>query len=108
LAAAPSSTVDSKGRYLEIEIVLLCSGLVSAFGTTGVMTALEVLPVEAKDRVRTDDISVGSAPEALETMTKAIRDMSVDYIDGILYSPSAGVVCLGRPLQRMSSRLRTP
>ena len=99
----PGITVDGssfkhglfKRTISRIKLVLLFSGLARAFGTTGVITALEVQLVEAKDYLRTDYISVGSAPEALEAMAKAARDISIDCIGGTLYFPNAGVACLG-------------
>lgn len=43
-----------------------------------------------------DYLSVGFASETIETMIKAMRDISINYIEGILYSPEVGVICLGR------------
>jgi Delta24-sterol reductase len=67
----------------------------SSFGTTGVITLLEIQLVKASEYVHMDYISVRSASEAIETMKKAMGDISVDYIESFLYSPKKAVVCLG-------------
>ena len=67
----------------------------SSFGTTGVITLLEIQLVKASKYVRMDYISVYSASEAIKTMSEAMRDDSVNYIESFLYSPKKAVVYLG-------------
>jgi delta24-sterol reductase len=67
----------------------------SSFGTTGVITLLEIKLVKASEYVHMDYIPVSSASDAIEAMNKAMRDDSVDYIESFLYSPNNAVVCLG-------------
>jgi len=72
-------------------------------GSLGVITLLEVELIDAKPYVELEYRAVGSVKEAVEVLQKAEKDPNVDYIDGILYSKTSGVIMIGKlqaePLQ---------
>lgn len=74
----------------------LLYGAAASFGTLGITTLLKIELKEAKTYVELSYFPVNSMPEALEKFKKLTTDASVDYVDGILFSSSAGVVCSGR------------
>ncbi|CZR63933.1 related to 24-dehydrocholesterol reductase precursor [Phialocephala subalpina] len=71
-------------------------GVASSFGTLGVTTLLEVQLIEAKAYVALAYHPVSSVSEAQKGIEKATNDPTCDYLDGIMYSETKGVVCAGR------------
>ena len=71
-------------------------GAASSFGTLGITTLLKVDLIEARKFVQLTYQPVTSITEAVTEVQKSVNDPSVDYIDGILFSKTAGVVCSGR------------
>jgi FAD/FMN-containing dehydrogenase len=84
-------------------------GAASSFGTLGVTTLLEVQLIEAKTYVAITYHSVSSITEAQIEIQKATNDATVDYIDGVMYSLTKGVICVGRltdSLPQRSTKIR--
>lgn len=71
-------------------------GAASSFGTLGVTTLLEVQLIEAKTFVEITYFPVSCISEAQKRIDEATRDISVEYIDGIMYGRDRGVLCVGR------------
>lgn len=71
-------------------------GAASSFGTLGVTTLLEIQLIPAKTYVALTYIPVTSIKEAVSEISKASKAASVDYLDGIMFSPTYGVICSGR------------
>lgn len=59
-------------------------------------TLLEVQLIQAKTYVATTYHSVASMTRAQAEIQKATQDSTVDFLDGIMYSPTNGVICVGR------------
>jgi delta24-sterol reductase len=70
-------------------------GAASSFGTLGVTTLLEIQLIEAKAYVELTYYPVSSMSEIIERIENATRDPSIEYLDGILFSKSEGVICTG-------------
>ncbi|ORY68514.1 uncharacterized protein BCR38DRAFT_335181 [Pseudomassariella vexata] len=76
-------------------------GAASGFGTLGVVTLLEVQLKEAKKYVDISYVRAKSLRTATDGMAKLVeeevkRPGSIDFIDGIVFSPSFAVVMAGR------------
>ncbi|KAJ4374352.1 hypothetical protein N0V83_003093 [Neocucurbitaria cava] len=65
-------------------------------GSLGVITLLEMELVEAKKYVDLQYIPVNSVQQAVEQLRLYENDPGVDYMDGILYSMTNGVIMIGR------------
>lgn len=74
----------------------LFEGAAGSFGTLGVVTALELKLVKSSFWVELKYYPVTSVSEALETIQEKAKDEEIDYLDGILYSASQGVIITGR------------
>jgi len=81
-------------------------GAASSFGTLGVTTLLEVQLIEAKTFVELTYYPVTSISEAQEKIEEATKDMSNDYLDGIMFAKDRGVVCAGRLTNTVSSEVK--
>ncbi|CBX94639.1 hypothetical protein IAQ61_009325 [Plenodomus lingam] len=64
-------------------------------GSLGVITLLEMELIDAKTYVELQYVPVGSTPEAVEKLRHYETQPDVDYMDGILYSPTKGVIIVG-------------
>ncbi|KAL8377967.1 hypothetical protein RB595_008585 [Gaeumannomyces hyphopodioides] len=91
-------------------------GAASAFGTLGVVTLLEVRLIGAKPFVELEyRLSRGVAEAVEQIRVETARDDN-DFVDGIVYSPDAVVICAGRMVdavpdgasQRRFARARDP
>jgi hypothetical protein len=71
-------------------------GAASSFGTLGVTTLLELQLIEAKHYVALTYHPVSSISEAQVEIEKGASDISVDYLDGIMFAQDSGVICVGR------------
>jgi Delta24-sterol reductase len=71
-------------------------GAASSFGTLGVTTVLELQLIEAKLYVALTYHPVSSISEARTEIEKATSDVTVDYLDGIIFAQDRGVICAGR------------
>ena len=74
----------------------LFHGAAGAMGTFGVVTLLEVQLRPAKSYVETSYHPVTSIAEAIETMQNFTADISIDYLDGILFTKNQGAIIVGR------------
>ena len=82
-------------RASKIENPDLFFGAASSFGTLGVTTLLEIQLIEAKSYVKLTYFPVSSISQALGVMQQATKDVSNDYLDGIMFSRNRGVICVG-------------
>lgn len=73
----------------------LLRGAASAFGTLGVVTLLQFRLVDAPRYVALRYEPVVGIDGALKAMEVAAARPEVTYLDGILFSPTTGVVCIG-------------
>jgi FAD/FMN-containing dehydrogenase len=73
----------------------LFNGAAGALGTLGVTTLIELRLIEAKRYVRATYHPVKTTTEALNMIRSLQNDPAVDYIDGVIYSPSEAVVISG-------------
>jgi len=74
-------------------------GAAGAVGTLGIVTLVEVQLVEAKKWVKTTyrrTATVADAISRIEEEAKNLGHVDVDYIDGIVFSPSHAVVITGQ------------
>ena len=70
-------------------------GAASSFGTLGITTLLKIELIEAKAFVDLTYRPVSGITEAVAEVQRSIHDPLVDFVDGILFSQTSGVVCLG-------------
>ena len=71
-------------------------GAASSFGTIGVTTLLEIQLIESKTYVELTHYPVSSILDAQDRINDAIKDKSVDYLDGMMFARDKGVICSGR------------
>lgn len=71
-------------------------GAASGFGTLGIVTLLEVQLRDAKSYVELTHHTFPNISEASEWTRNQAQDSSVDYLDGIVFSPMRAVICSGR------------
>lgn len=74
----------------------LFHGAASSFGTLGVTTLLEIQLIEAKSHVELNYIPITSISQAQREIAIALKDSSVDFVDGIIYSLHSGIICVGK------------
>ncbi|KAF2702743.1 24-dehydrocholesterol reductase-like protein precursor [Pleomassaria siparia CBS 279.74] len=84
-----ASASDSETRPL----FFACAG---SCGSLGVITALEMQLVDTKRYIELAYLPVSSVQESIDALEEAEHDPTVDYIDGILYSLTSGVIMVGR------------
>ncbi|KAH7402852.1 hypothetical protein BKA66DRAFT_564746 [Pyrenochaeta sp. MPI-SDFR-AT-0127] len=65
-------------------------------GSLGVITLLEMELIDAKSNVELRYIPVSSTQEAVQQLQHYGSQPGVDYMDGILYSMTSGVIMIGR------------
>ncbi|QDS78163.1 hypothetical protein FKW77_005145 [Venturia effusa] len=70
--------------------------LPSTMGTIGVVTAVEVRLERAKRFVDTRFVRVGNIEEATRTIRENLGNGELDFLDGIMFSPTEGAVVMGR------------
>jgi len=74
----------------------LFRGAAGAVGTLGVTTLIELQLIKAKKYVRATYHPSDNIRETIDTIQKAGQDGSLDYVDGIVFSPRHGVVVTGQ------------
>lgn len=74
----------------------LFHGAAGAVGSLGVTTLLELQLVKAEPYVETTYHPVASVTEAIELIRNKTTESKLDYLDGILFSKSQGVVITGK------------
>lgn len=70
--------------------------LPSTIGTLGVVTACEVRLETAKRFVETMYVRVGSMEEATRMIKNHLANKELDFLDGIMFSPTEGAVVMGK------------
>ncbi|KAF1838583.1 FAD-binding domain-containing protein [Decorospora gaudefroyi] len=75
-------------------------------GSLGVITLLEMELIDAKCYVELDYIPVKSTEEAVEQFRYYQDDVTVAYMDGILFSMTEGVVMIGRLTNTAHGRIQ--
>lgn len=65
-------------------------------GSLGVITLLKMELIDASRYVELEYIPVRSTNEAVEQFRRYQDDLEVEYMDGILYSMTSGVIMIGR------------
>ncbi|KAI0512721.1 hypothetical protein F5B22DRAFT_290811 [Xylaria bambusicola] len=78
-------------------------GAASAFGTIGIVTLLEVQLQDATQYVELTHYPVRSFAEASKKLQEQVADTSVEFVDGIVFSPSQTVICAGRLVDTLPS-----
>ncbi|KAK7975992.1 hypothetical protein PG989_014455 [Apiospora arundinis] len=81
---------NPKGQYAD-----LYKGAAGSVGTLGVTTLLELQLIEAKRYVRTTYRRTTSVAEAIRVVKEECAKPENDYVDGILFSKTHGVVVSG-------------
>lgn len=65
-------------------------------GSLGVITLLELELIDAKSHVELQYIAVNGTQEAVQQLRKYQDKPDVDYMDGIMYSMTSGIIMIGR------------
>jgi delta24-sterol reductase len=65
-------------------------------GSLGVITLLELELIDARSNVELQYIPVNGTQEAVRQLRRYQEDPEVDYMDGIMYSMTSGVIMIGR------------
>ncbi|KAI1827419.1 FAD binding domain protein [Xylaria intraflava] len=81
-------------------------GAASSFGTVGIVTLLEVQLQDAMQYVQLTHYPIHSFPEASKLLQEQVADKSVEFVDGIVFSPSKMVICAGRLVETLPSGSR--
>ena len=96
---------------IEIEIILadgtitkanknnqpdLYIGAGSSMGTLGIVTLLEVKLIEARKYVQVEFTRTCGMTDAINKMEEACEDIKNDFVDGMLFTASFGVVMFGK------------
>ncbi|KAF2752150.1 24-dehydrocholesterol reductase-like protein precursor [Sporormia fimetaria CBS 119925] len=71
-------------------------GCAGSCGSLGIITLLEMQLIDAKQYVELTYHPTSSVQESLQLLQTAEKDPSVDYIDGIQFSFTGGVIMTGR------------
>ncbi|HXH26323.1 MAG TPA: FAD-binding oxidoreductase [Candidatus Acidoferrum sp.] len=81
-------------------------GAAGAYGTLGVVTAVAVRLVPAKKFVELNYQPVGSFDEAVQSISEACAAQP-DFVDGIMFSKTQGVILIGRLCDESSAAQAT-
>ncbi|KAG9938865.1 FAD binding domain-containing protein, partial [Aureobasidium melanogenum] len=74
----------------------LYHGAAGSFGTLGVVTELEVQLVEAGNFLELEYHAISSAPEAVRAIETYTADDKIQYLDGIMFTKTSGLIIAGR------------
>ncbi|KAH0350229.1 FAD binding domain-containing protein, partial [Aureobasidium melanogenum] len=74
----------------------LYHGTAGSFGTLGVVTELEVQLVEAGNFMELEYHAISSAPEAVRAIETYTADGKIQYLDGIMFTKTSGLIIAGR------------
>ncbi|EPS41388.1 hypothetical protein H072_4721 [Dactylellina haptotyla CBS 200.50] len=74
----------------------LLHGAASSFGTLGVVTLLELQLIPAKPYVEVTYHPIDNAGEIINKVEELTNDLTNDYLDGIMFSKSIGVLISGK------------
>lgn len=84
----------------------LSFGAASSFGTLGNTTLLRRELIEAKKHIEVTYNLVASITEAITETRNSVGDLSIDYVNSILYFQTSGVICSGRRCARSDTKIR--
>ena len=84
----------------------LFHGAAGAVGSLGLTSLLELQLVKARAFVKTTYHPVASIHEAIEKVGKLSSDFQFDYVDGILFSPSSGVIVTGKMTDEIEANVK--
>lgn len=70
--------------------------LPSTMGTIGVVTGVEVRLERARRFVETRFVRVGGMEEATRMIRENLRNGELDFLDGVMFSPTEGAVVMGK------------
>lgn len=76
-------------------------GAAGAAGTLGITTMMELRLVRTKAFIKTSYYRTKSVRESVDLVQQKTHEITLDYIDGILYSQSHGVVITGEMTDEM-------
>lgn len=65
-------------------------------GSLGVVSLVELKLIDSKDYVELSYIPVSSSSDALRVIHGNVKDETIDYIDGIMFSETCGTIMAGR------------
>ncbi|OTB00140.1 hypothetical protein M426DRAFT_324546 [Hypoxylon sp. CI-4A] len=100
----PNATTETASKTEKPDLFW---GAASAFGTLGVVTLLEVQLRDAKDFVELTHHHVGGVPDASSKIQDEVANPAVEYVDGIVFSPTSAVVCSGRLVDSVPKGAKT-
>lgn len=86
----------------------LYSGAAGSFGTFGVVTMLEIRLMDAKPYVQLEYSFTSGAADAVRAFEAYTDKPEVEYLDGILFSKSQGVIMAGRMVDLDASNAHLP
>ncbi|KAI0443429.1 FAD binding domain protein [Xylaria telfairii] len=78
-------------------------GAASAFGTVGIVTLLEVQLQDAAQYVKLTHYPIRDFHDALRKLQEQVADTSVEFVDGIVFSPRKIVICAGSLVDTLPS-----
>ena len=84
----------------------LFHGAAGAVGSLGITTLLELRLIKATAFVQTTYHPVASIKEAIDKIGFFASDFQYDYVDGILFSPSSGVIITGKMTDRVDPSVK--
>jgi delta24-sterol reductase len=84
----------------------LFDGAAGAVGSLGITTLLELQLEEAKPYVEATYYPVESVAEAVAKVKELITQQDLDYVDGILFSPSCGAIVTGKMTSTLGAKAK--
>lgn len=85
----------------------LFKGAAGSLGTLGITTLVELQLIQAKKFVKTAYHRSNNVHDTIQTIQREIRNTSNDYVDGIIFSKTHGVVITGQLTDEIP-KLATP
>ena len=84
----------------------LLAGAAGSCGTLGVITMLEIRLIEAAKFVEVTYLPAKRIGDAIQKIKEETTSASIDYLDGIIYSPTLTVVMTGRMIDTCPAHTR--
>ena len=80
-------------------------GATGPLGTLGIIILFEIQLIQAGDYVELTYLPIKTTTEAIATINKS-RQESCDFLDGILFTPTHGVITVGRMINQTSQKVQ--